>query len=76
MEVLHEHQWVKVLSLLVLRSCEWTASLFHAVLVQKQSGLVRTVVALVQHRTAMTVPLDLCDRVGNVGVVSGKGLQE
>jgi hypothetical protein len=73
-EHLHEHPWVKVLSLLVLRSCEWTALLFHAVLVQKQSGLVQTVVALVQHRTVMTVPPDLCDREANVGVVSGEGL--
>ena len=74
LEHLHEHPWVKVLSLLVLRPCEWTASLFHVVLVQKQSDLVRSVVALVQHRTAKTVPPDLCDRVANVGVVSGKGL--
>jgi hypothetical protein len=80
MENLHEHlhgyQWVKALSLLVLRSSEWTASLFHVVLVQKQSGLVRSVVALVQHQTAMIVPPGLCDRVANVGVVSGEGLSE
>jgi len=73
MEVLHEYQWVCFLSLLVLRFCEWTASLFHVVLVQKQSGLVRLAVALVQHQTAMTVPLDLCGLVENVGLVSGEG---
>jgi hypothetical protein len=74
MGVLHEHQWVWVLDLLVLRSCEWTASLFRVVLVPKQSGLVRLAVALVQHRTAMTVPLRLCGGVANVGVASsGEG---
>ena len=33
MKSLRETQWVKILSLLVLRSCEWIASLFHVVLV-------------------------------------------
>ena len=76
MEVLHDHQWVEVSSQLVLRSCGWTASLFHVVLVQMQSGLVRSVVALVQHRTAMAILPDLCDREVNVGFASGEGLQE
>jgi hypothetical protein len=55
---------------LVLRSCEWTASLFRVVLVQKQSDLVRLEVALVRHRTAMAVPPHLCGGVANVGAVS------
>jgi hypothetical protein len=72
MEVLHEHQWVWVSNRLVLRSCEWTASLFLVVLVQKQSGLARLAVALVQHQIVMTVPPDLCGGVANVGVASTK----